>query len=140
MADYSRAAPTDPTTAVGVVSSPWSGGYQAISDRVGGAYSREDSSFLADTPNRSMPLPKTKGNCELFSSYLSATPTPEEGGSVLRDDDYILQSSDVPVRELTEEEQLAQALKASIDIALEEQAARVASFLFNRGPGSSVTV
>lgn len=43
---------------------------------------------------------------------------------------------DVLVEGLGEEEQLAIALKASIDTALEEHAARVASFIYDRIPGS----
>lgn len=41
---------------------------------------------------------------------------------------------DVPMEGLDEEEQLAIALKASVDTALEEEAARVGSFIYNRAP------
>lgn len=47
----------------------------------------------------------------------------EEGGFALRDDYCIPLSADVPAGELTEEQQLVLALKASIDIAPEERAA-----------------
>lgn len=40
------------------------------------------------------------------------------------------------VGELIEEEQLSVALKASKDIALEERATRVASFIYDRAPGN----
>lgn len=46
--------------------------------------------------------------------------------------DYTSLSTGTLAGELTEEEQLALARKASMDIALEEQEARVVSFLFYR--------
>lgn len=58
--------------------------------------------------------------------------TSEEGKFTLRDDNYIPLSADEPAGELTEEEQLVLALKASMDIALKESVARVESFLFGK--------
>lgn len=43
---------------------------------------------------------------------------------------------DVPLEGLREEEQLAIVLKASVDTVLEEQMAHVASFIYDRAPGS----
>lgn len=44
----------------------------------------------------------------------------------------------MPAEGMGEEEQLAIALKASVDIALEEQPTRVASFIYDRAPGNLI--
>lgn len=53
---------------------------------------------------------RTRGTV-IGSPATPKAPAPEEGGSYFREDDYI--SIDVPAGELTEEEQLSLALKAS---------------------------
>lgn len=62
-----------------------------------------------------------------------STPVPEEKEEVLPEDiSHALPAADVPLASLSEEEQLPLDLKASIDIVREEQAVRVASFIFDR--------
>lgn len=63
----------------------------------------------------------------------TSTPTPEEEEEEMPEDiGYALPATDVPPANLSEEEQLALALRASINTVREEQATRVASFIFDR--------
>lgn len=53
----------------------------------------------------------------------------------MRGDVIITQPASVPVGEMTEEEQLSLTFKASLKMALKEQAARVGSFIYDRALG-----
>lgn len=62
----------------------------------------------------------------------ASIPVPEEEEEVFPEDiSPALPTVDVPLASLSEEEQLALALKASIDTVWEEQAAHLASFNFD---------
>lgn len=82
------------------------------------------------TPKEKHASPAKPKGIVISSPTASTATAPEEEGSVLRDDDSIPPSAEAPVGELTEEEQLALALKASMDTTLEEHAARCGKLCF----------
>lgn len=84
---------------------------------------------------RSM-LPMIPGRIVTGSPVAPVAPASvaEEGVPDFRDDNYTSLSTGVPAGELIEIEQLALALKASMDTALEERVPRAASLLFHNDP------
>lgn len=62
-------------------------------------------------------------------------PEEEEEEEMPEDISHALPAADVPLASLSEEEQLALALRASIDTVREEQAAHVANFIFDQPAG-----
>lgn len=63
-------------------------------------------------------------------------PATKEEESNSRGDNVIPSSVRMPMGELTQEEQLAIALKAYVDMALEKRAVQVASFIHDRALGN----
>lgn len=92
--------------------------------------------MIRENPNpkkKSAPPMKPKGII-IGSSVASSTLTSEKEEPILKRDDIITQPVNVPVEGMTEEEHSALPLKASIDTALDELVAQVASFIYERAP------
>lgn len=133
MPDFIEAARS--TTVVNVVPSPevterlavegvCGRGYSNFSTDTGVCYDRQTEWGLCSYSKREVYTSTKPKGIVIGTHVVPAAPTSEEGGSILRDDDYNPLSVDGSALELTKEEQLALALKASIDTGLEERAAR----------------
>lgn len=91
-------------------------------------------------PSKKAPVMRPKGI--VIGTPAASTLAPEEE-EMPEDISHALPATDVPLASLNEKEHLAFALRASIDTVWEEQAVRLASFIFDRSaagllPGEAI--